>query len=116
MGEPHCDAVGQNALDGRAGKGHQLLLTDVIFSEHSQEVQTYYWSRRVCSQCGERVKLSRLPWWVACAHRPGGREVRDELDCLGFVCEEVLNSGAGVGGSQVRQFADQDVRDDRIEG
>ena len=31
--------VGEDALDGRALEGHQKLLTDVIFPEHSVEVQ-----------------------------------------------------------------------------
>ena len=39
VGEPHCDAVGQDAINGSAVKGQQQLLTDVIFSAHSQEVQ-----------------------------------------------------------------------------
>ena len=37
---PHRDAVGQDALDGRVVQGHQRLLTDVIFAEHSMEVLT----------------------------------------------------------------------------
>ena len=43
-------------------------------------------------------------WWT------GGVPV-----CLGSVAEEVLNPGVGKwGASQVRQFADQDVRDDSV--
>ena len=39
-----------------------------------------------------------------------------QVDCLGSVCEEIPNPGAGEWGeSQVRQFSDQDVRDDSVE-
>ena len=48
-----------------------------------------------------------------------GGKVGAEFNCLESVCEGVLNPRAGVcvcvGESQVRQFADQDVRDDGIE-
>ena len=33
--EPHCDARGQDARHGRSLEGHQQLLTDVIFPNHT---------------------------------------------------------------------------------
>ena len=35
VGEPHHDAVGRDALDGRAIESQQQLLADVTFTEHS---------------------------------------------------------------------------------
>ena len=39
MGQPHHDAEGQDALDGRGIECQQQLLTIVIFPEHFSEVQ-----------------------------------------------------------------------------
>ena len=38
--EPHFDAVGRDALDGRIVEGHQQLHTDVLSPEHFRKVQT----------------------------------------------------------------------------
>ena len=38
--EPHCETGGQDAPHGRAVEGHHQHLTDVIFPEHPQEMQT----------------------------------------------------------------------------
>ena len=69
--------------------------------------------------CGvESVKhcAQHTPLWGARAQCPGAVEVVSQFDCLGLVCEEVLNPRAGEWGeSQIRQLADQDVRDDSVE-
>ena len=37
VGEPHRDALDQDAFDGRAIEGQQELLTDVICPDHSMQ-------------------------------------------------------------------------------
>jgi hypothetical protein len=47
----------------------------------------------------------------------GGGELGTEFYLLGSICEEVTNPGAGERvETQGRQFADQDSRDDGVEG
>lgn len=40
LGEPHGNAVGQDAVKGRILEDHQQLLINVNFPKHSQEMQT----------------------------------------------------------------------------